>query len=134
MDLTKEKRYKFIIDDWEWEDFDEDSIWLRQLMASLLSEWGAFLDTNLFYDAINHFRGGEEQVIKRIEVVKDSRILGIQRTHLLNSEVAFKISAVTKGRTFYGRHLRRFLSHTSLKAIQWINFNHDKIEFITISK
>ena len=112
--LTKEKRCKFIINDWEWDDLDEDSLWLRQMMASLLSEWGAFLDTNLFYAAINHFRGGEEKVINRVEVVKDSRILGTHRTHLLNSEVAFKISAVTKGGTFYEGHLQRFLSHTSL--------------------
>jgi len=45
-----------------------------------------------------------------------------------------ELATVTKAGTFYEGHLRRFLSHTSLKAIQWINFNHDKIEFITISK
>ena len=132
--LTKEKRYKFVVCDWKWEDLDKDSIWLRQLMQSLLSEWGAFLDTNLFYDAINHFRGGEEKVIKRVEVVKGSRILGAQKMHLLNSEVAINISAITKNETFYEGHLRRLFSHTPLKAIQWINFNHDQIEFRTISK
>jgi len=132
--LTKKKRYKFIIDDGGWNDLDEDSISLRQLLVSLLTEWGAFLDTNLFYDAINYFRGGEENVVKRIELLKDSRVLGTQRAHLLNSEIAFKISAATKTTFYYERHLHKFLNHTSLKAIQWINFNHDKIEFITISK
>jgi len=103
-------------------------------MISLLSEWGAFLDIQLYYDAISHFRGGEEQVIKRIEIVKDSRVLGTQRVHLLNHEVAFKVSAATKTKSFYEQHLRRFLNHTSLKAIQWINFEHNKIVFSTISK
>ncbi|MEA2038953.1 MAG: GxxExxY protein [Thermodesulfobacteriota bacterium] len=74
--LTPEKRYKFAIDDLQWKDLDQDSIWLKDLMANLLSEWGAFLDTNLFFDAINHFHGGEERVVKRIEVIKDSRVLG----------------------------------------------------------
>jgi hypothetical protein len=101
-------------------------------MASLLSEWGAFLDTNLFYDAVSFFRGGEENVVKKIQVTKDSRILGAQRTHLLNPEVAFKISSATKAVAFYERHLHSFLSHTPLRAIQWINFNHDKILFKTL--
>lgn len=132
--LTKEKRLKFTTADWGWEDLDTDSTSLRQLVLGLVSEWGAFLDTQLYYDAINHFLGGEEQVIKRIEIVKDSRVLGTQRVHLLNPEIAFKVSAVTKTKTFYEQHLRRFLNHTSLKAIQWINFEHNKIVFSTISK
>ena len=132
--LTPEKRYRFTIDDREWKDLDEDSIWLKQLVASLLSEWGAFLGTNLFYDAIKHFRGGEKNVVKRIQIMNDSRVLGTQKAHLLNSEIAFTISAVTKDSALYEQHLRRFLSHTSLKAIQLINFNHDKIVFSTISQ
>jgi len=131
--LTPEKRYNFTIEDREWRDLDDDSIWLKQLMLNLLSEWGSFLDTNLFYDAIKHFRGGEENVVRRIEVVSDSRVLGTQRTHLLNSQIAFKISAVTRDLSSYEAHLRKYFSHTSLKAVQWINFNHDHIEFITIS-
>ena len=132
--LNTEMRYKFAIDDGGWEDLDEDSIWLRQLMVDLLAEWGAFLDTSLFYDAVVYFRGGEENVVKRIEILNNSRVLGIQRAHLLNSETAFKISAVTKSTIFFERRLRKFLSHTPLKAVQWINFNHDKIEFLTISQ
>ena len=130
--LTPEKRYEFAIDEQKWKDLDQDSIWLKSLMTNLLSEWGAFLDTNLFYDAINHFRGGEEHIVKRIEVTKRSRVLGTQRTHLLNPEIAFKISSVTKAISSYENHIRRFLNHTSLKAIQWINFNHNKIIFKTI--
>jgi len=132
--LTPEKRYKFTIDDQEWKNIDEDSIWLKRLMAKLLSEWGVFLDTNLFYDAIKHFQGGEENIVKKIEIVRDSRILGTQKAHLLNPTVAFKISAVTKDGSFYEKHLHRFISHTSLRAIQWINFDHDKIVFKTILK
>ncbi|MCD6296054.1 MAG: GxxExxY protein [Deltaproteobacteria bacterium] len=116
--LTPEKRYKFTIDDREWKDRDNDSIWLKQLVENLLSEWEAFLDTNIFYDAIKHFRGGDEHVVKRIEIVNDSRILGTQRVHLLNPDIAFKISAVTKAGSFYEQHLQRFISHTSLRAIQ----------------
>ena len=101
-------------------------------MTSLLSEWGAFLDTNLFYDAIKHFRGGEENVVENVEIVRDSRVLGTQKAHLLNSMMAFKISAVTKSEPFYEKHIHKFLKHTNLKAIQWINFNYGNIKFKTI--
>ncbi len=132
--LTPNKRYKFTINDSEWKDFDGDSVWLKQMVKKLLSEWGAFLETNLFYDTVKHFNGGESYVVKRIEIMNGSRILGTQRTHLLNPETAFKISAITKDVPFYEQHLENFINHTALKAIQWINFNHEKIVFKTICK
>jgi len=130
--LTPEKRYSFTIDDQKWKDLNDDSLWVKDLIVNLLAEWGAFLDTNLFYDAISHFRGGVEHVIKKIPVTIDSRVLGTQHMHLLKPEVAFKISSVTRAISSYENHIRRFLSHTPLRAIQWINFNHEKIVFKTI--
>lgn len=130
--LTLENRYDYEIDDQSWEELDEDSQWLKQIMISLLKEWGAFLDTTLFYDAIKHFRGGEENVVKKIMVRDGSHILGTQKVHLLNSEIAFKISSMTKDEQYYENHLRRLVHYTSLKALQWINFNHDRIVFKTI--
>ena len=130
--LTTKERYKFRIDDREWNDFDKDSIWLKQLMENLLAEWGAFLDTNLFYSAVTHFRGVKENLIQKIKIMADSRILGTQKVHLLNSKIAFKISAVTNDTYFYEEHLRKFLNHTSMEAIQWINFDHGKIIFKAI--
>lgn len=130
--LTFEKRFDYTIEDQYWQELDEDSVWLKQIMMSLLNEWGAFLDTALFYDAIKHFRGGEENVVKTIEVMDGSHVLGTQKVHLINPEIAFKISSMTKDESYYEYHLRRFIHYTSLKAIQWINFNHDRIAFKTI--
>ncbi len=130
--LTPEKRYNYKIEDKYWQELDEDSIKLKQLFVNLLNEWGAFLDTTLFYDAINHFYGGEENVVKMIEAKSNSHILGRQKVHLINSEIAFNISSMTKDEKYYEHNLRKFLNYTSLKAIQWINFNHDLIIFNTI--
>jgi len=132
--LTPEKRYQFTFDDQEWNNLDNDSVWLKQLICSLLSEWGAFLDTNLFYDAIKYFRGGEAHVVKRIDIIYDSRVMGAQNMYLLNADTAFQISAITKGTSSYEDHLRRLINHTSLRVIQWINFNHDIIEFKTLAR
>lgn len=132
--MTLEKRYDYTIVDNHWQNIDEESIWLKQTMIKLIGEWGTFLDTALFYDAINHFRGGENIVIQKIEVKNCRQVLGKQKVHLINSEIAFKISSMTKDKEYYEQNLKLFLQHTSLKAIQWINFNHNKIIFKTIIK
>lgn len=130
--LTPAKRFDYKIDDKNWHELDEDSIKLKQLVLNLLNEWGAFLDTTLFYDAINHFYGGEENVVKMIEARDGNRTIGRQKAHLLNAEIAFNILSMTKDEQYYEHNLRKFLSYVSLKAIQWINFNHDLIVFKTI--
>ncbi len=130
--LTPGKRYNYTIEDAHWLQLDEDSIWLKKLVVSLLKEWGAFLDTSLFYDAIEHFRGGKENVVKKIEVTDGARVLGTQQVHLINSETGFKVSSFVKNDKYYENHLRRFVRYTSLKAIQWINFQYDRIVFKTI--
>ncbi len=130
--LTKEKRFLHQIDDEAWGEASQESTWLKTLICELLAEWGAFLDTHLFYDAVYHFHGGEANVVKRISLTRNGRILGTQRTHLIDDHNAFKISAVTHDLKTYEKHLRRFLSHTDLHAIQWINFNHHDILFKTL--
>jgi GxxExxY protein len=127
--LKPENRFNFTIDEGEWKELDDDSIWLKKILINLLSEWGMFLEKKLFYDAIIHFHGDEEDIVKKIKVSNNSRILGKQKVHLLNSEVAFRISSITKNRTFYEQHLRRFIRFTSLKAIQWINFKQNEVVF-----
>ena len=34
----------------------------------------------------------------------------------------------------YENHFRQFIKYTSLKAIQWVNFNHDNVVFKTLLK
>ena len=107
---------------------------LRTTVADLLDDWGAFLDFELFYEALRFLRGGDVAVIRRIEMARDGHSLGEQKTHLLNPVTAFKLSAVTKNVAAFEGHLRKFLALTSLECIQWINFNHHQIEFRTISR
>jgi iron complex transport system substrate-binding protein len=132
--LTPERRYEFCMDVDRWQDREKDSKWLRTTVAALLNDWGAFLDFELFYEAIRFLRGGDEAVIRRIEMAKDGRSLGRQKAHLLNPVTAVKLSAVTKNSAAFESHLRKFLSLTSLECFQCINFNHHQIEFRTISR
>ncbi|MBN2092418.1 GxxExxY protein [candidate division KSB1 bacterium] len=52
--ITPEKRFNFSINDDKWLDLDEDSAWFRDKFKKLLTEWGVFLDINLFYEAITY--------------------------------------------------------------------------------
>lgn len=130
--ITPGKRYDFSFDETAWQDLDEDSVSLRRLVVNLLNDWGAFLSADLFYDAVIYFRGGEEKVIKEVEVVEGTRIIGKQKKYLLNPQTAFNISAVTRYERHHAEHLRRMIRHTTLKAMQWVNFNHDLIAFRTL--
>lgn len=98
----------------------------------MLLDWGAYLETNLFYEAIYHFRGGEDRVVKKIDVVHNGSKLGEQKVDLLNQNIAFKLTAITKEIDSFEQHLHRFIHVTNLDAIQWINFNHKVIDFKTI--
>jgi GxxExxY protein len=129
--LTKD-RYDLVFDDKHWLEVDKDSAQLKAMVVELLLDWGAFLETNLFYEAIYHFRGGEDQIVKDIDVVYKGANLGKQNYPLLNQNTAFQLTAITKGIENFDEHLNRFIRLTRLDAIQWINFNHRKISFKTI--
>jgi GxxExxY protein len=132
--LTSQRRRQFTTNLKRWLPLDSDSEWLRRRVGDLAADWGVFLDVELFYEALVHFRGGEKKVIQRIALEKNGRRLGRQRAHLLNHAAAFKLSAITRNTAAFERRLRKFLALTQLQAIQWINFNHHIIEFTTITK
>jgi len=132
--ITPEKRYNFTVDNEQFQELDKDSIWFKRMFKLLLDEWGVFLDVNLFYDTIAHFRGDEGNIVKELQVRDGARILGKQKVHMLNSNIAFKISSVTRDKRYYENDLCRLLRYTPLKAIHWINFNHDNVALKTIIK
>ena len=130
--ISTEERFKFAAETEQWIDLNPESKWLKELMVVLLQEWGAFLDTDLFVQAICHFLGGEEQVVTKVAVFSGRHQLGYQKMALLTPQVAIKISSVTTDFNYYEQHLLRLVRHTRLQAIQWINFNHARIQFKTI--
>jgi GxxExxY protein len=132
--LTPEKRAAFTIHDADWLMVDAMSRQLKDLVIELLRDWGAFLDTSLNTEAATHFLGGSEKIITPIEIIHDGTVLGTQNMRMLNSRTAFKITAATKNIKYYHKDLVRFLSHTNLHSLQWINLNHHKIEFRTLRK
>jgi len=127
-------RFEYTIEDDQWEARDDDSVWLKQTFLELLKEWGVFLDTALFHEAIVYLRGGEQTAVQEMDVWHQGHLLGKQKVPLLNPETAFKISALTRYADcdYYKSHLVRLLKYTSLKTVQWINLNRNQVVFTTV--
>ena len=109
-------------------------IHVTELPQELLEDWGAFLDVNLYREALVHFLGGAAAVVKEVEVFSGSRRLGTQHFNLLNEDTAFVLTTKKEGVGAIRDHLVRLLHHTRLNCIQWINLNRHVVEFSTLSK
>ena len=102
-------------------------------LHELVEDWGLFIDAGLYHEAICHFLGGAEVVAHRLDVVSAGRKLGTHQCHLLDDSTAIHVSAVRNGLEAHERHLRHLLGLTSLRSMQWINFNHRDVTLKTLS-
>jgi GxxExxY protein len=132
--LTPTERRRFAFVDAGWHTVNEESKRLRERIAALLADWGAFLEVGLYREAITHLFGGAERVIVRVPVYSGERLVGQQSVHCLTPDTGFAFTALPGERTGMEEHQRRFLKHTPLTHIQWVNFNRHNIEFTTLTK
>ena len=131
--LTPEKRRQFTVVDSAWRAVNAESVALRKRVISLLSDWGAFLEVSLYRDALRISLVGRTRSLA-VPVNSGVRLLGEQSVHLLTGDTAFAFTAVTADRNSMAEHQLRFLNHTPLRFIQWVNFNRHQIEFSTLAK
>jgi GxxExxY protein len=91
--LTLASRKRIEVDARRWQ---EDAAGLRQMLLGLLEDWGAFLELPLYIAALIHFLGGERSVLRQVPLSRDGVSLGNQRMHLLNDQVAFRLTAMAE--------------------------------------
>jgi hypothetical protein len=130
--LTGEARKRFVIADDAWKKVNSESLWLKGKICEFLCDWGAFLDVSIYREGIAHFLGGVERVFRPIEVFLDDATTASQRTCLLADDTAFVLTAATDGLQQMRGHQLRFLRHTRLRYVQWVNFNRHQITFETL--
>lgn len=132
--LTPAERRRFEFHTEPWRPLTPRCQQLYDLLRQVLNEWGAYLDPVLYRDALTHFLGGEEQVVREISVTSDGAAVGTQKLHLLSDDIGFSVTASTHRPETILEHQRRFLRHTTLRALHWINLNHKQIELRTIER
>jgi GxxExxY protein len=130
--LSAEKRHEFQFDTSRWQDLTPQCATLGTMMHDLLADWGAFLDFNLYEQALTHFLGGELRVVQRLPLRRQSIALGNQTFHVHAPGAAFQVSAVTDHVAATEEHLRRLLALTELRSLQWINLCQAEVGLVTL--
>jgi GxxExxY protein len=126
-------RQNFSVCNKHWISKSEAAQKLKAIATALFSDWGVFLDTALYREAICHLYSKGNNIEQSIEVKNGSTVLGKQNLPLLSPEESFCISSVRNGLSTYQAHLQRFLGHTPLKHLHWININNLDVQFQTLS-
>jgi GxxExxY protein len=129
--LTHEQRSTFIFKDAEWDDCGTN---LKNTFLTLLEDWGCYLDTNLYREAIAHLLKDPDAGQQAIQIKVNGRLLGHQQMYLANASTAFHISALRKHQQSYETHMRRLIKHTNIDQIQWINLENQTVTFKTIER
>jgi GxxExxY protein len=132
--LTPVERRRYEVMTPEWKPLTPRCRDLHDILLRLLAEWGAFLDPVLYRDGLTHLLGGEERIVSEIPVTSSGVVVGTQKMHLVTEGVAFSVTASTHRPAVVLQHQRRFLRHTPLRAIQWINLHHKRIDLRTIER
>jgi len=116
------------------EEFYDADYKVMGLVFGIHNELGRLWDERVYKNELAFRRGGEEKVARDIEIVDGPRVMGSQRTHLLSPSTAFRLSAVTRDPAAYEQQLRKFLSHTRLRTLQWISLDHHTITLKTLAR
>jgi len=132
--LDSAERRRIVVCDDQWQPVNDSSQQLRRIILELLDEWGAFLQTSLYREAIIHFFGGSSVVLRRVAIYDGNTVLGTHEMCLIADDTALALTAIKDGRAQMKDHLQRCLAHTKLTCIQWINLDNHNIEFQTLKK
>ncbi len=127
-------RTSFEVDDRNWlPASDRDAFW-KEWLTGAIRDWGVDLEVSLYTEAIVHVLGGLENVERQIEVVMGERVIGPQNVLLTGPSTMLRVTAFRREPSLFEDHLRRFLKHTRLDAIQWVNVTRRQLTFRTLRR
>ena len=132
--LTDKNRYKYFVNIDDWQEITDKCSLLKSVLLELLSDWGAFLESQLYNEALIYFLGGESKIVVPVEIFYHNKIVGKQKMCLLNTETIFHLSTISKSFKVYEENIRNLIKHTNIKVVQWINIFQHEIIFKTIIK
>ena len=129
--LTRFDRTSFSLESSGWDDGSVPG--LKNWIIPFLRDVGVGLDVSLYEEAAAHFCSPDSP-LARLEILNDhGQVIGGQDVRLVAPGVAVEVSAFTpEYLKQFELHLNRFLNHTSLRAIQWINLTRSQVQFKTI--
>lgn len=132
--IDSERRFSFVVNTDHWDEHLSSSVALQSLVVRLLGEWGAFLDVSLYQEAIVHFLGGEDNLMRFVDILVNKRVIGHQKMYLLDEKTGLHVSSVIRHAGAYQKQLSKILQHTSIEQIQWVNFSRETVQLTTLKK
>jgi GxxExxY protein len=107
---------------------------LVDILDALLKDWGAFLDSALYTEALIHFLGGASRVCRNFPLKRGEISLGMQAFTVLDNKSAFRLTTMPAEIENLEPHLRSLLDMSPLHRLHWINLKRHQIELITLEK
>lgn len=132
--LTHADRTTFKVDDLAWNASVEQAPEIRRYVEEFLRDWGTGLDLQLYVEALTHFLGGEDRVVREIDVVSEGRCISHQQVRFAGEDAAFKFTALSGTLENFESHALRFLKYADLKHLLWINVTLRTVTMKTFSK
>jgi len=132
--LTHAGRTIFEVDDSAWNASVEQAPEVRRIVEEFLRDWDTGLDLQLYVDALTHFLGGEDRVIRKVDIISEGRCIGHQKIRFVGENATFKFTAFSGALENFESHTMRFMEHTSLKHLLWINVTLRTVTMKTLIK
>ncbi|MEX0716031.1 MAG: GxxExxY protein [Planctomycetaceae bacterium] len=128
-------RTAFEVVDRHWCDPGAGDRPLKPWLVGLLRDIGAGLHVHLYASAVSHLFGGDEAVLREIDISIDGRPLRRQKIRLAAPEWGFEVTAIEEpDLPRFEEHLHRSLGHTSLRGTHWINITRKQVTFMTVPR
>lgn len=129
--LVKSDRQQLTIDDSGWASGTESDHALRSLSHDLFLEWGSRLDPLLYTEAILFLLPDTRS--DRVNIRSGEHILGTKRVNLIAPDTAIKVTTA-KTPNPLEIQFKKFLNHTELDSLLWINLNRNHITYKILRK
>ena len=128
--MSREQRTAFGVSNSRW----RGPSGLREQFESVVRDWGTGLCTSLYVEVAQSFLGGADQTQTRIPVFSGGAEIGHRKVRLSGQDSLLKITTLEGDRSSFELHARRFLGHTSMARIDWINVSRDFVTFESLTR
>ena len=129
--LERNTRRQFEVDQSGWIPVSDYCDQIRELLTSLIDDWGTHLDFNLYKEALIFSLNLREEPIN---IFDGTHCVGQRQEAMINGTSILHFTSLRGDQLLYKKHLYRLLKHTSLKQIQWINIAGRKINLISLQQ
>lgn len=132
--LTRDERFRFVPEQRTWDSGLPSATFFRETLLDLLADWGTGLELPLYEEALTHFLGGQNFVVRPAEVQFQEQVIWRQDFRHTAEHVAFKLTAFEDEDSLdnFEKHVDRLLVHTSLDAVIWANIGRRVVTFATL--